>query len=89
MNIAKIACLLIIVTVSQRGNDNLIINGNFTEPYFGGMYTLINFNIKGWSCSQLCELDNCKKLISYLVDLHITPPDCHGNVIDLNSQSNN
>lgn len=89
----RILVLVIFITFMLSGslsytlNQNLIINGNFSEPivtqsnYFLGS----PLSIPGWHCSDRCQIDNCTYKILLFVNNQAPYPNCTGQVLDIDA----
>lgn len=80
---------LVPFATSQDYTNNLIVNGNFSEPVVNILYKLFSAPIPGWKCTYLCEIKNCIKGRKYWLPQHVVDSDCVGQVIDLNSDKFN
>lgn len=78
--IEKIGC--------RQSTDNVLINGNF-DNNITDVNIDIPLQILGWTCKNICEIDNCNfKSVDKVKQSYIFA-NCTGQVVDLNSNFSN
>ena len=78
------SCLLLL-TKSYDLKENMIVNGNFSEPKVDNykMFTGAPESIPGWYCTDQCEINNCDDLISSFTKGSKFFPNCTGQILEI------
>lgn len=83
ITLTKTVILLVIDNIFvEASSKNLIINGNFEMSSFTGSYHDFSGVIPGWTCTNICEVDDCLLLNQFWISIGSYSANCTGRAID-------